>query len=108
MDLAKDQLAGGIQVSQSDLLQAASSMGPSVSESERRRYQEMYVILLKHVRPSIDHYPTSSPWVYEDAVFLDVFISATIFPSTFFAANFLNVLDNIFGCIAQFFKGIVV
>ena len=88
MDLAKDQLAGGIQISQSDLLQAASSMGPSVSESERRRYQEMYVILLKHVRSSIDRYPINCPWVYEDAVFLDVFISATIFCSTFFAANF--------------------
>ena len=51
--MANDELAGGIQISQSDLLQAASSMGPSVSDSERHRYQEMYVILFKHLRPSI-------------------------------------------------------
>ncbi|KAL9964534.1 hypothetical protein ACROYT_G028189 [Oculina patagonica] len=46
-DLAKDQLAGGIQISQSDLLQAASSMGPSVSDNERRRYQEIYDTFIK-------------------------------------------------------------
>ena len=39
-----DELSGGVQVSQSDLLQAASAMGPSVSDSERRKYQEMYVM----------------------------------------------------------------
>lgn len=46
-DLANDQLAGGIQISQSDLLQAASSMGPSVSDSERHRYQEIYDTFMK-------------------------------------------------------------
>ena len=57
-DLDNDErhVAGGIQISQSDLLQAVSSMGPSVSDSERHRYQEMYVIPLKHSRPSIHHY----------------------------------------------------
>ena len=49
-------MAGGIQISQSDLLQAASSMGPSVSDSERHRYQEMYVLLWKHLRPRTDHF----------------------------------------------------
>ena len=45
-DEIKQQSAGGIEISQSDLLQAASSMGPSVSDSERRRYQEMYVVIV--------------------------------------------------------------
>ena len=42
-EVSKQQPAGGIEISQSDLLQAASSMGPSVSDSERRKYQAMYV-----------------------------------------------------------------
>ena len=43
-EVSKQQPAGGIEISQSDLLQAASSMGPSVSDSERRKYQAMYVL----------------------------------------------------------------
>ena len=43
-EVSKQQSAGGIEISQSDLLQAASSMGPSVSDSERRKYQAMYVL----------------------------------------------------------------
>ena len=43
-EVSKQKQAGGIEISQSDLLQAASSMGPSVSDSERRKYQAMYVL----------------------------------------------------------------
>ena len=43
-EVSKQQPAGGIEISQSDLLQAASSMGPSVSDSERRKYEAMYVL----------------------------------------------------------------
>ena len=43
-EVSKKQPAGGIEISQSDLLQAASSMGRSVSDSERRKYQAMYVL----------------------------------------------------------------
>ena len=43
-EVSKQQPAGGIEISQSDLLQAASSMSPSVSDSERRKYQAMYVL----------------------------------------------------------------
>lgn len=42
-EIPKHQPAGGIEITQSDLLQAASSMGPSVSSNERHRYQAMYV-----------------------------------------------------------------
>ena len=40
-EVSKQQPVGGIEISHSDLLQAASSMGPSVSDSERRKYQAM-------------------------------------------------------------------
>ena len=43
-EVSKQQPAGGIEISRSDLLQAASSMGPSVSDIERRKYQAMYVL----------------------------------------------------------------
>ena len=43
-DVSKHEPTGGIEITQSDLLQAASSMGPSVSDSERHRYQAMYVV----------------------------------------------------------------
>ena len=43
-EVSRQQPADGIEISQSDLLQAASSMGPSVSDSERRKYQAMYVL----------------------------------------------------------------
>ena len=43
-EVSKQQPAGGIEISQSDLLQATLSMGPSVSDSERRKYQAMYVL----------------------------------------------------------------
>ena len=43
-EVSNQQPAGGIEISQSDLLQAASSMGPSVSDSERSKYQAMYVL----------------------------------------------------------------
>lgn len=46
-EVSKQQPAGGIEISQSDLLQAASSMGPSVSDSERRKYQAIYDTFIK-------------------------------------------------------------
>ncbi|KAJ7381849.1 Peroxisome biosynthesis protein pex1 [Desmophyllum pertusum] len=45
--ISENQPAGGMQIGQSDLLQAASSMGPSVSDKERYRYQEIYDTFIK-------------------------------------------------------------
>ena len=58
-DVPKDQLSCGIEITQSDLLTAASSMGPSVSDSERRRYQEMYVVIV-NVRLAVKTPQTST------------------------------------------------
>lgn len=46
-NVPKHQAASGIKITQSDLLQAASSMGPSVSEIERHRYKSIYETFVK-------------------------------------------------------------
>lgn len=41
LDVPKQQAVSGITITQLDLLEGATSMGPSVSDSERHRYQAM-------------------------------------------------------------------
>ena len=40
-DVSKQQAVSGITITQLDLLEGTTSMGPSVSDSERHRYQAM-------------------------------------------------------------------
>lgn len=41
-DVSKQQAVSGITITQLDLREGTTSMGPSVSDSERHRYQAIY------------------------------------------------------------------